>query len=104
MCLSGAGSVAAGRGAMRVVYHSFAGQYSDSPRSIYEALAAREDDINHLWIAHPARAASFPPRVRAVRGGSDACRRALESADVVVSNTHIELDWHKSPSSLYLQT
>jgi CDP-glycerol glycerophosphotransferase len=89
---------------MRVVYNSFAGQYSDSPRSIYERLAAREDRISHVWIAHPARAASFPPHVRTVPAGSDACRRALESADVVVSNTHIELDWEKSPSTVYLQT
>src|SRR3712207_7709852 len=28
----------------------------------------------------------------------------LESADVVVSNTHIELDWNKSADTVYLQT
>ncbi len=89
---------------MRVLYNSFAGQYSDSPRSIYERLTAREDRISHLWIADPARAAAFPPHVRTVPVGTEACRRALESADVVVSNTHIELDWQKSPSTLYLQT
>jgi CDP-glycerol glycerophosphotransferase (TagB/SpsB family) len=89
---------------MRVVYNSFAGQYSDSPRSIYERLTAREDDISHLWLAHPARRASFPPHVHTVPLGSDASRRALESADVVVSNTHIELDWSKAPSTTYLQT
>jgi len=89
---------------MKVVYNSFAGQYSDSPRSIYERLGAREDQIDHLWIAHPARAASFPPHVHTVAAGTDTCRRELESTDVVVSNTHLELDWHKSPSTLYLQT
>jgi CDP-glycerol glycerophosphotransferase len=42
--------------------------------------------------------------VETVEFGSERSIKELESADVVVSSTHIELDWHKSPDSLYLQT
>ena len=29
---------------------------------------------------------------------------ALESADLVIANTHTELEWRKSPGTRYLQT
>jgi len=89
---------------VRVVYNSFAGRYSDNPRALYEALAMRGDAVEHLWMADPEHQFAFPADVDTVPFGGPAAREALESADVVISNTHIEMDWDKSPGTVYLQT
>src|SRR4051794_36972096 len=89
---------------MKVVYNSFAGRYRDNPRAIYEALDARHDPTTHVWLADPARAHEFPATTATVALGSAECVGALETADVVVSNTHIEFDWVKRPGASYLQT
>ena len=90
---------------MRVVYTSFSGRYSDSPRAVYEALAARGDaDVEHTWLSHPDHEHSFPRGTRTVRYGGPECLAALEAADVLVSNDHVPLDWEKQPGSVYLQT
>lgn len=86
---------------MRIVYHSFGGRYSDNPRTIYETLATSRHGLTHAWLCDPAHAHGFPPAADTVPMGGDAARQALESADVVVSNTHIELDWAKPPGAVY---
>ena len=89
---------------MRMVYNSYGGRYSDNPRAISEALVADGDQSTHVWLVHPAHAHGFPAGLETVEFGSRRCVEELESADVVVSNTHIELDWRKSADSVYLQT
>jgi CDP-glycerol glycerophosphotransferase len=89
---------------MRVVYNSFAGRYSDSPRAVYEALVAAGGDHEHIWLADPVHAAAFPAGVTTVEVGSPACVEALESADALVANTHTEVEWDKRADALYLQT
>ena len=89
---------------MKIVYHSFEGRYSDNPRVLYEALVARESGHEHVWLADPAHTAGFPPGTATVRYGSKECVQALESADLVVANTHTDLVWTKRPDALYLQT
>jgi CDP-glycerol glycerophosphotransferase (TagB/SpsB family) len=89
---------------VKVVYSSFRGQYSDSPRAVHEALARRGDDVEHVWLADPARLAHFPPGVRTAEHGTAEARAALESADVVVAGDHVDLDWDKRPGTVYLQT
>jgi CDP-glycerol glycerophosphotransferase len=90
---------------MRVVYNSFGGRYSDSPRAVYEALACRSGtEVDHTWLAHPAHEQSFPPNARTVRYGGPECIAALQAADVLVSNDHVPLDWEKPPGAVYLQT
>jgi CDP-glycerol glycerophosphotransferase len=90
---------------MRFVYNSFAGRYSDSPVAIHRALLAAGDaEHDHVWLADPAHLASFPPEVRTVVLDSPEGVAALESADVVVANTHTEVEWQKGPGTTYLQT
>jgi CDP-glycerol glycerophosphotransferase len=89
---------------VRFVYNSYEGRYSDNPRAIHEALRARGGPHTHLWLADPAHADGFPDGVETVTYGSPQCVEALESADVVVANTHTDLVWSKRPETLYLQT
>ncbi len=89
---------------MKVVYSSFSGRYSDNPRAIYEALAATGRPITHVWEADPVHRHGFPVGIQTVAAGSRDLVAALEDADVVVSNTHLDLDWDKAPGTVYLQT
>ncbi|NIZ92907.1 CDP-glycerol glycerophosphotransferase family protein [Kineococcus rubinsiae] len=89
---------------MKITYHSFEGRYSDNPRALHEALVARGDDIDHVWLSTPAHAHGFPAGTTTVDIDSPDAVAALESADVVVSNTHLDLDWDKAPTTFYLQT
>ena len=87
---------------MRVVWSSFGGRYSDNPRALYEQLG--DADVQSVWLCDPAHAAGFPAGVPRVDVASPAARLALETADLVVSNTHLELAWDKAPHTRYLQT
>ena len=89
---------------MKVVYDSFEGRYSDSPRALHTQMSQRRPQDEHVWLCDPAHAATFPPDVATVPTRSAAAVAALESADLVVGNTHIELDWVKKPGARYLQT
>jgi CDP-glycerol glycerophosphotransferase (TagB/SpsB family) len=89
---------------VKVVLNSFRGMYSDSPRTLFEALRERGDAHEYLWLAAADRIADFPADVPTVVFASPEARAALESADVVVSNDHIGFDWDKSPGTVYLQT
>jgi CDP-glycerol glycerophosphotransferase len=90
---------------VRIVWNAYNGRYADNPRALHEALLARRGVQEHVWLADPRHAAGFPPAVVTVPIGTPEAVAALESADVVVSNTHIQLDeWRKRPGTTYLQT
>jgi len=89
---------------LRIVYNSFAGRFSDSPRAIYDALIRGGADHGHLWLSDAAHAASFPAHVETVEMGSEESIAALEAADLLVANTHTEVEWDKRADATYLQT
>jgi CDP-glycerol glycerophosphotransferase len=89
---------------MKIVYRSFDGRYSDNPRAVYEALLARGDAVEHVWMCKPGHANEFPPLTSTIGVEGDEAVKALESADLIVSNTHLEIDWDKGPGMTYLQT
>ena len=89
---------------MKIVYVAFRGHFSDSPRAIHEELVERGIDAEHTWLTAPHTAASFPDDVATATFGGPESIAALESADLVVSNDHIPLDWEKRPGTTYLQT
>ena len=89
---------------MKFVHHSFEGRYSDSPRALYEALMRRGGDHSHVWLADPGHAQGFPPHVETAAYGTPEGLAALESCDVLIANTHTDLDWEKAAGALYLQT
>ncbi len=89
--------------ALRIVYNSFHGRFSDSPRAIFERLGDRPE-LEHVWLADPAHLAAFPAGVSTVDIDGPDARAALESADLVIASSHTELDWDKPAGSTYLQT
>jgi CDP-glycerol glycerophosphotransferase len=89
---------------VRYVYNSFYGRYSDSPRAIYERLVERGEDDESVWLVAEGHEGGFPSDVATVPIGSTEAIAALEGADVVVSNTYLELDWRKGAGTVYLQT
>jgi CDP-glycerol glycerophosphotransferase len=89
---------------VKIVYCSFDGRYSDNPRALYEGLRFTLPDTEHVWLVNPLHAHGFPADLTTLRLGSQASIDALESADLVVANTHLELTWDKAPGTTYLQT
>ena len=88
---------------MLIVWNSFHGRYSDNPRAIYARLAGRSG-LEHVWLADPAHAATFPPGARTLDIDGPEATEALESADLLVANTHTEVEWRKPAGTTYLQT
>ena len=88
---------------MRVAWYSFHGRYSDNPRALYERLSGRSD-IDHVWLADGNHLAAFPPGTRTIDVDGAEAGATLESADLVVANTHVEVPWTKPAGTTYLQT
>jgi len=88
----------------RIVYHSFEGRFSDSPRALFGELRRRLPGASHVWLARPEHAHGFPPDVLTVPWGGAEGRAALEGADLLVANTHTDTPWTKAAGALYLQT
>jgi CDP-glycerol glycerophosphotransferase len=88
---------------VRIVYNSFHGRYSDSPRAIYERLCGRPG-LEHVWLAHHEHRAAFPSEQVVVDVDGPQARVALESADLVIASSHTEVEWDKPAATTYLQT
>ncbi len=75
-----------------VFYNSFGGkQFSDSPRAVYEELARRGVEVEHLWSVSDQQVA-LPPGVRPVEWQSAEWYEALARSRYVVTNVGIG-DW-----------
>lgn len=94
---------------MKIVYNAFNGRYADNPRALHEALVPelrqRGVAAEHLWLADESMARTFPSGVATVAVGSPHASAALSACDLLITNTHIQLDrWTKATDSYYLQT
>jgi CDP-glycerol glycerophosphotransferase len=89
---------------MLIVYQSFAGRFSDSPRALFSALSRQAHEHEHVWLLDDAFRRGPGPGVDALPWGGDAARDALEAADLIVANTHTDVRWSKKPGATYLQT
>ena len=89
---------------MQIVYHSFEGRFSDSPRALYPELRARFPDADHVWLAGEAGGDGFPADATTLLYGSPEALERMEAADLLVANTHTDVDWRKRDDAVYLQT
>jgi len=87
-----------------VVFSSWHGRYSDSPRAIAEELSRRAMPVREAWICASADASRLPPHVERVEPGGEEEARALAAADWIVSNDVLPLPFEKAPGARYLQT
>ena len=58
----------------------------------------------HVWLADPDHQHGFPAGTETVPIAGPEAVAALEAADLVVANTHLEMEWTKAPGAVYLQT
>jgi CDP-glycerol glycerophosphotransferase len=89
---------------MLLVYQSFAGRFSDSPRALFHALSRENADDDHVWLLDDALCGMLDANLEARPWGSAAAREALEAADVLIANTHTDVPWRKKAGATYLQT
>ena len=90
---------------VKVVYFTYRGLFADNPRAVYEGLLARGDeDLTHTWLCTAKSRAGFPPGVETVLYGTPEAAAALGTADVVVANDCMSMQWTKRPGATYLQT
>jgi CDP-glycerol glycerophosphotransferase len=87
----------------RVVYNSFNGRFSDSPRAIYEQLVEGDRKRSHTWVADQPPS-GFPDGIKPVAQYSVPFLREVGRAKFVVSNVAMPRNLHKRPSQVYLQT
>jgi CDP-glycerol glycerophosphotransferase len=90
---------------VKVVYFTFRGLFADNPRAIYEALLDRGPaGLTHTWLCTPGTRASFPRGVDTVLYGTPEAAAVLATADVVIANDCMSMEWEKRPGATYLQT
>ena len=88
-----------------IVWFVYRGLFADNPRAIYDGLVARRGTTDrHTWLCTVKTRDSFPPQVTPVLYGTPEARAALESADLVVGNDCISMEWTKQAGTTYLQT
>ncbi len=86
-----------------VVFSSWHGRWSDSPRAISAELLRRGSPLHQVWVLADG-AGEPPPEVERVAPDSPEELAALERARYVVSNDVLPSDWRKRPDCTYLQT
>ena len=84
-----------------VMFESWRGLYSDSPRVISERLAEADTSLRRLWVTSGEN--EFPAEVSTVQRHSPAYFRALLTTDVLVANDIVSKHIVKGPRVRYLQ-
>ena len=86
----------------RVVFNSFTGHFSDSPRAIYEEVSARWP-VKADWVASED-VDGFPGSVRCVEPYGADFLRSIGSSRFVVSNLQMPRSFQKRRGAVYVQT
>ena len=87
-----------------VLYDSYTGkQFSDTPRAVYQELAARDLGLEHVWVNNDGQA-PVPDQVRSVERNSRAWFEALATSRYVVANTHLPAWFRRRPGQVVAQT
>lgn len=85
-----------------VMFESWRGLYSDSPRVLSERLAVADASLRRLWVTSGEN--EFPEDVTTVQRHGPGYFRALLSTDVLVANDIVSKHLVKGPRVHYLQT
>ena len=88
----------------RVVYNSFNGRFSDNPRGIYEELARRGLELEHVWTTRSTEPDDFPAEVVTSVPGTEEHRRLVDGARWIVANVEMRDELRKRDGQTFLQT
>ena len=77
-----------------ILFESFAGQYSDSPKAISEYIHDKYPEIKLIWIKSEARKDSFPEYVEVIESKSKKYYEYEWRANVIIDNiSSIRSEW-----------
>jgi CDP-glycerol glycerophosphotransferase len=85
-----------------VLYNSFNGRFSDSPRAIYEELVRRGAGIDHTWVG--GEVDDFPADAKTVSLYTVPYLREAGRAGYTISNLQMPRNFRKRPGATYVQT
>lgn len=89
----------------RIVFQSYHGHYSDSPRFISEYIRKQTNDYEQIWILSEENLASIPSNIHYVISGSLKSKWIEGSAKVIVDNVYCDKEYSvysDIPYSYYL--
>jgi CDP-glycerol glycerophosphotransferase len=86
-----------------VLFDSWRGKYSDSPRAISEELHRRDPSFRHVWVVDE-HDPLVPDWVEVVRPNSWSHLESLGRAQYIVANSGMPIYWRKKAGQRYLQT
>lgn len=88
----------------KIVFDNFFGRgYGDNPKYIAEEIHRRGLNWDMVWLLDNTNV-ELPPYLRTVEYGSNAARRELSSAKVIVNNVRNSMRMPKKKGQIYLQT
>jgi CDP-glycerol glycerophosphotransferase len=87
-----------------VLFDSWRGEFSDSPRAISEELHRRGAEIRHVWVLDPARAGDVPSWVEPVAPDTRGYLSMLGRARYLVANRTVPGFHRKRRGTTFLQT
>ena len=86
-----------------IFFNSFQGQFSDSPRAIFEELTRSGSAFSHVWRMRDRHAKDFPAALTTAAPGTWPHARGVAQAQYVVTNVHMA-DNVKVAGATWLQT
>jgi CDP-glycerol glycerophosphotransferase len=86
-----------------VLFDSWRGKYSDSPRAISEELHLRDPSFRHVWVVD-GHDPLIPDWVEVIRPNTWSHLQALGQAQYIVANSGMPIYWRKKAGQRYLQT
>lgn len=84
----------------RLVFTSFGGHYSDSPKYISEKIHELDNGIELVWLVRPEAEREMPDYVKKVPIDSVAAQKYRGSAEAVIDNVYCERDFTLMSDSL----
>lgn len=74
----------------RLVFTSFSGHYSDSPKYISEKIHELDDSIELVWLVRPEVGREVPDYVKKIPINSKEAQKYRGSAEAVIDNVYCE--------------
>jgi CDP-glycerol glycerophosphotransferase len=88
----------------QVLFNSYDGKFSDSPRAIHTELRRRAPSLHHVWVSSSDHESGLPDGERVVDLRALSDQRCVGASRLIVSNVEMPSTYQKRRGSTYLQT